>query len=526
MKERAAAGTSIFSAGGFANSIGDHKEAIRELYLSDSTPWVIGYSGGKDSSAVVQLVWLALSELPKAQRKKPVHVITTDTLVENPVVAAWVDNSLRTMEEAAEKQSMPITPHLLKPDVENTFWVNLIGRGYPAPRPKFRWCTERLKIKPSNRFIENVASRHGEVILLLGARRQESITRAQAFKRREKSAVRKQLAGHPDLVNTLVYTPIEDWSNDDVWTFLLQVPNPWSFNNKDLLSMYRGASEDNECPVVVDTSTPSCGNSRFGCWTCTLVDEDKSMGAMIQNDHEKEWMMPLLEIRNELDFRGDEAREKDRERRDFRRMGGHLQYYRDKDGEAQLIPGPYTQDSRMYWLRRVLEAQREIRDDEFAPDYVTELDLISLEELEEIRRIWLTEKHEVEDLVPKIYEEAMGEPYPGTERAIVDLFEGEVLELLREVCENNPMRYETARNLLAVERRYQGMASRRGLFKDLEKVLKAGAFETRQEALEFKEREAKIHRKYRINSEDTTKQIKEHAGAYSEQSAHVAGEAE
>jgi len=492
---------SAFSELGFSKSIENLLELISALYQADETPWTIGYSGGKDSTAVTQLVWMALEGLPEEARSKPVYVITTDTLVENPVVAAWVNRSLETMKQTAAEKNMPVEPHLLTPDIANTFWVNLIGRGYPAPRPKFRWCTERLKIKPSNRFIEQVAGQYGEVILLLGARRQESAVRAHGFNQRDKTAVREFLTPHPDLQSTLVFTPIEAWSNDDVWTFLLREQNPWNFSNKDLLSMYRGASEDNECPVVVDTSTPSCGNSRFGCWTCTLVDQDKSMSAMIQNDHEKEWMLPLLEIRNELDFRGDEARKKDKERRDFRRMGGHLQFYRDQDGNPQLIPGPYTQESREYWLRRVLSAQREVRDDEMSPEYVQTLELVTLDELEEIRRIWITEKHEVEDLVPRIYEEEMGEPYPGATRPAIDLFEGELLELLRDVCEDSRVRYETARNLLAIERRYRTMGNRRGLFKEIEQTLERGCFETREEALEFKRREAEIKAGVEVNDE-------------------------
>lgn len=492
MSTAMSAGKSAFADFGFTKSVGAILDLIQQLYQADETPWTIGYSGGKDSTAVAQLVWMAIKKLPREARNKPVYVITTDTLVENPVVAAWVNRSLDAMRHSAAEQEMPFEPHLLTPDISNTFWVNLIGRGYPAPRPKFRWCTERLKIKPSNRFIETVAGEYGEVILLLGARRQESAVRAHGFKQRDKTAVRAFLTPHPDLYNTLVFTPIEAWSNDDVWTFLLREKNPWNFSNKDLLSMYRGASEDNECPVVVDTSTPSCGNSRFGCWTCTLVDQDKSMSAMIENDHEKEWMLPLLEIRNELDFRGDDARERDRERRDFRRMGGHLQYYRDQEGNAQLIPGPYTQESREYWLRRVLAAQREVRDDELSPDYVQNLELITADELEEIRRIWVAEKHEVEDLVPRIYEEEMGEPYPGPSRPVVDLFDGDLLQLLRDACEGNRVRYETARNLLSIERRYRTKGSRRGLFKEIEQTLKNGCFETREEALKFKQREAEI----------------------------------
>jgi len=96
--------------------------------------------------------------------------------------------------------------------------------------------------------------------------------------------------------------------------------------------MYQGASADGECPLVVDTSTPSCGDSRFGCWVCTLVEEDKSMRAMIQNDEDKEWMLPLLKLRNKLDAPND------REIRDFRRMSGLVQIFHNDP-----IPGPYTQ---------------------------------------------------------------------------------------------------------------------------------------------------------------------------------------
>lgn len=483
---------SAFETLGFTNTVDWLLKLISDLYEADEFPWTIGYSGGKDSTAVTQLVWMAIQNLPQKKRTKPIYVITTDTLVENPVVSAWVNQSLETMRLSAAENKMPFVPTLLTPDVANTFWVNLIGRGYPAPRPKFRWCTERLKIRPSNKFIEEVASQHGEVVLLLGARRQESAVRAHGFSQRDKSRVREYLTPHPDLQNTLVFTPIEDWSNDDVWAFLLQEKNPWGFSNKDLLSMYRGASEDNECPVVVDTSTPSCGNSRFGCWTCTLVDQDKSMSAMIQNDHEKEWMMPLLEIRNELDFRGETARIKDKERRDFRRMSGHLQFYKDKDGAPQLIPGPYTQESREYWLRRVLRAQKEVRADELSPEYVKSLELITLPELEEIRLIWTQDKHEIEDLVPKIYEDEIGEPYPGTRTRTTDLFENEYLALLNDACAQSQIRYETARNLLALEHSFRLKGNRKGLFLQLEKLIERGCFENREEALEYKTKEHQI----------------------------------
>ena len=233
---------SAFAAAGFKKAIAALLGEIAELYLVDDIPWVIGYSGGKDSTAVLQLVWRALEQVPVEQRTKPIYVISTDTLVENPIVALWVSNSLEKMGAEAAQQKLPLTAHRLTPAPENTFWVNLIGRGYPAPRPKFRWCTERLKINPSTQFISSTVQKHGEAILVLGTRKAESAVRARTMERFEEKRVRDRLSPNGNLPNSFVYTPIEDWTNDDVWMFLMQTPNPWGHNNKNLLTMYQGAT--------------------------------------------------------------------------------------------------------------------------------------------------------------------------------------------------------------------------------------------------------------------------------------------
>lgn len=478
---------SYFQVQGLTKTLELEKARLRDIYKSDDTPWVIGYSGGKDSTAVVQLVWLALSELPDHERTKPIYVITTDTLVENPIVAAWVSKSLNIMRDSADKASLPIRPNLIEPEVTQTFWVNLIGKGYPAPRPRFRWCTERLKIKPSSKFIQDVASEHGEVILLLGARKAESAVRAARLKERDKKGT-DGLSPHPELINTLVLSPIQDWSNDDVWTFLMRVANPWGHSNKDLMALYRGATEDNECPVVVDTSTPSCGNSRFGCWVCTLVDQDKSMAAMIQNDSDKEWMLPMLALRNELDFRGDEAHAIDRSRRDFRRITGHLTHYKNRDGDIALVHGPYTQDSRRYWLSRVLSVQRQISENPDTPKSLRDIQLISLAELQEIRRIWVSEKREIEDLVPQVYEETMDDPYPGANIDENLVFDDATFDILKRLCGEDRLLYETTRNLLDVERQYRLKGARHGLFDNIEKIIRSGYFVDEEDALEWRKK--------------------------------------
>ena len=447
-------------------------EEIQALYCSDAVPWVVGYSGGKDSSAVLQLVWNAISHLAPEKRIKRIHVISTDTLVENPVVSAWVRHSLERIQESAQQQGLPITPHLLHPEIKDTFWVNLIGRGYPAPRNKFRWCTERLKIQPANRFIREMVRMNGETILVLGTRKAESVKRAATMAKHAEGRVRERLSPNASLPNSLIYSPIEDWTDDEVWTYLMQVSNPWGHSNKELLAMYKGATADNDCPLVVDTSTPSCGNSRFGCWVCTMVTQDKSMAAMIQNDEEKAWMEPLLKIRNELDVQDD------KDRRDFRRMNGSVQLFERKaeDGTLEVvpIPGPYRKEWREYWLRLVLETQTYIR--QTGPEHVRDLELITMAELREIRRIWLYEKYEFEDSLPRIYQQATGLEFPGVDfGSNSQILGSDEWEVLLEVCGDDAMHMELMAKLLGTEQKYRMMARRAGIYGALESCFKSSS---------------------------------------------------
>lgn len=459
-----------FEEKGYKETVADLVLEVQSLYKSDSIPWVVGYSGGKDSTAVLQLVWIALEGLSPKDHHKPVHVVSTDTMVENPVVASWVAHSLDNINRQASDKHLPITAHRLTPKVEDSFWVNLIGKGYPAPRPKFRWCTERLKIKPANQFVRDIVKQSGEAILVLGTRKAESTARSSRMSALENLRVRDRLSPNQSMPNSLVFSPIEDWTNDDVWLFLMQQKNPWGYDNHELLAMYRGASEDNECPLVVDTSTPSCGDSRFGCWVCTLVEQDKSMAAMIQNDEEKAWMLPLLELRNALDVADD------RHLRDFRRMDGRVQLFHDR-----TIPGPYTQSSREEWLRRLLTAQAHIR--ATGPEEVRDIELITEPELAEIRRIWVYEKHEIEDSLPLIYEGSLGEEFPGLPLEEQRVFGTEEVRLLRELCGEDHLHFELTRNLLDIEWRYQTMSRRRGLFEQLEKAITRNFYTDAEDAM-------------------------------------------
>lgn len=465
-------------------------ETIRNLYLADDIPWVIGYSGGKDSTAALQLVWLSLSTLPAEKLKKTVHIINTNTLVESPVVSRWADNSLKKMDETAQAQGLPFVTHRLTPKMNETFWVNLLGKGYPFPRKRFRWCTDRLKIRPVNDFVKECIAAHGEIILVLGTRKSESANRAKTMAYYEKLRVRELLSPNPTMANELVFSPLENWNNNDVWVFLMQYKNPWGYDNNDLLTMYRGATEDGECPMMVEAGLPSCGKSRFGCWVCTMVEQDKSMEAMIANDSEKEWMTPLLEFRNEIgnEYYENGSKDRDRERRDFRRMGGYLQ-----GCSGRLNHGPYVRSQREAWLKRLLQIQLDINRD--GPEEFADLELITIEELKEIRRIWVKEKHEFADTLPGIYEEVMGKPFPDDSLYITSSFRKPEWDILKQVCadntvlmqndetvqpivyneeapEHDSMLFQMMYSLIDIEANSDTMNNRKGILDQIESTIK------------------------------------------------------
>lgn len=482
---------------------------IQQLYCLDEVPWIVGYSGGKDSTAALQLVWNAIAALPKKKRKKTIHIISTDTLVENPIISAWVRQSLERMETTARTKNLPFQPHPLKPQLEDTFWVNLIGKGYPAPRQKFRWCTARLKINPANHFVRDIVRENGETILILGTRKAESQKRASTMAKHAQGRIRDRLSPNASLPNSLIYTPIEDWNNDQVWLYLMQWENSWGYSNKELFQIYRGASADNECPLVIDTSTPSCGSSRFGCWVCTLVDRDKSMEAMVLNDESKGWMQPLLDFRDELDFHTDEKLEQERQNRDFRRITGNVQLFErsvegSKEKEVTNVPGPYIKEYREELLRKLLKTQQEVR--QKAPSEMQDIELISLEELSEIRRIWLEEKHEFDDVLPRIYREVTGKIFPDPRSNAGNGYLGvDEWSIFSELCEDS-IHLELMNRLLDTERQFQTMSRRIGLYDELEKWCQIN-FGSKDEALENAHRTRNLKQAATQGDVDTVKQL-------------------
>lgn len=278
--------------------IAEIKREIKAEYRAPhSRPWLIGFSGGKDSTLVLHLVVESILEIPWSERRRPVHVVANDTLVESPIVQSYVDNTLDFLRTSLEELQLPITVNKTTPSTDQTFWVNLIGRGYPSPTRLFRWCTDRMKIRPTTDFLRQHVAKDGEVVLLLGVRRSESAARAATARRYDNG---QRLNAHNDIAGCLVFRPIIELDTDEVWEYLMANRAPWGGTHQALVRLYRNAV-GGECPIVLDPdSQPSCGSTsiRFGCWTCTVVEKDRSFRNQIDNGMEH--LVPMAEFRDWL----------------------------------------------------------------------------------------------------------------------------------------------------------------------------------------------------------------------------------
>lgn len=355
------------------------EDIIREImvvYKHDERPWLIGYSGGKDSTLLVALVYEAMKRLKDAgaELSKRVYIITSDTMVENPIVRNYMHSSSNSINEAAKRDRLNILATVIYPEEDQTFWSRVIGLGYPTPEPPgFRWCTERLKINPMNTYVNERIKESGEIIILLGVRKGESLTRQKTITAREIEG--KLLNMHNDIPNAYVYNPITEIPNDLVWEFLLKgnCKSPWGTDMKYLFNLYQGENLGEEKSVLGEVDRdkiPVTGNSRFGCWCCTMVKEDKSLQNFINKSvgEEKRILTLLRDFRNKL-----LKMREDSTLRDSKRRNGTV--YRKADGTFGL--GPFTLDAR----RKILEGLLDLENQ-------TGLELITIGELKVIDRMW------------------------------------------------------------------------------------------------------------------------------------------
>ena len=428
----------------------DIENDILDQYANDSSsrPWILAFSGGKDSTMVLQLVWNALRKLMPSSRQRHIFIVCNNTLVENPKILRFVEGQLELIKIAASRQSMPITVTHTTPSLRDTFWVNLIGKGYPAPNSTFRWCTDRLKITPTTRYIQDKISLYGDVIILLGTRKEESNRRARSMKRYEIKG--RRLSKHT-LPNAYVYAPIKNLSVRQVWDYLMEHKSPWDSKIEDLLEIYAQPSdyESSDLPFFYNKNTPPSGNSRFGCWVCTLVTEDKCMQGLIRSG--EKWMEPLKELRDFL------AKTINRKDPDYEPEKYRMPVRRNfREGL-----GPYWPRWRRYILERLLKAEATIRKEK------PELSLITRQELVAIQLIWHRE-HIYDYDVSQVLKEACGQNMEFEN--IGENVRTEKL-LLKKICNSYELDYGLLNNLLMAQKNRILLVNRRGLQRDIENIL-------------------------------------------------------
>lgn len=407
-----------------------YEDIIQEMalvYQHDKRPWMIGFSGGKDSTLLCCLVMEMLMRLPAEKRNKTVYIVSSDTMVENPIVRDYMHRMSAMINEAGAE--LRVKADIIYPKVEDSFWCKVIGLGYPTPEPPgFRWCTERLKINPMNSYTLNTIKNNGEVVLLLGVRKAESTYRANNIRAREIEG--KLLVPHKDIENAYVYNPLTEIPNEEVWKFLLKgdAKSPWGSDNKYLFSLYQGENLGEEKSVIGEIDKdkiPVTGNSRFGCWICTMVKEDKSLKAFI--DRGETWLIPLRDYRNwMLQMRSTPGA------REYKRRNGTM--YRKPDGT--LGEGPFTMATRQEMLRRLLQLEMD-----------TGLSLITMEELKQIDLMWDNEGDLTRRSLVNLYKEVTGNTLPWDQYK-APIFPAEVIEEIQTLCKECDVEFELISKLI------------------------------------------------------------------------------
>lgn len=341
------------------NIIRETIEELKEQYFADERPWVVTYSGGKDSTCVLQLVLTMLQELhAEGKDYKHTYVVSSDTQVEMPIIERYIQTKLDEITRFADNSSLKLSCHKLSPKIEESFWTLMLGKGYPAPTSSFRWCTERMKINPATEFLKNLVNRHQSILMLLGVRSAESQRRETSIANRKLN--QRGLSPHDNIPNAFVLSPIKHWSNEEVWTYLSETGNssiqyPWK-DHSYMMSLYDKGSGEGDCNIALNPEAPSCGKTRFGCWVCTVVEKDRSMEGMLANG--EEWMQPLWRYREKLYV----YRQPDSGMRDTRR----------RDGTTG--PGPFLPEVRRELLDELLAIEVELTQNYHAqkkgsPDY-------------------------------------------------------------------------------------------------------------------------------------------------------------
>lgn len=430
--------------------LNDIVEEMKELYLKDEKPWICSWSAGKDSSSVLELVFQMLLSLPKEKRHKTVHVLMSNTLVETEMMSRFMFKSMEYVNRAAKEFELPIKGKIVSPDLKDRFYYNTLGRGLLviSPKARGRWCSHRLKIKPTMARIRSIIDSSPQVgdielsylqdgqismfeedttrvVQLLGTRLDESAARAASIRFHEIRDTK--FSRHSVFTNeVLCYAPLKYFTNDEIW---LTLPDrfAWGIEASEMEVQY-GKGFFLECGLQDGgEEKQACGmGSRSGCVVCPAMglNRDKMLEGLISEGHTQlipmyEWKRQLIEMRNDVRYREFERRQwrkqhqkrlasAEEERSQIRLVGDYFSQGQDVDdylnmkrqteyekfdraNDFEYLPGGLSVPGRRLMLEKLLFIQKE-----------TGYNLISEEEVQAIIDFWNEEGYHFtrEEVIP------------------------------------------------------------------------------------------------------------------------------
>lgn len=315
------------------------------------------FSGGKDSSATVTLISHLIS-IGRIRKPKSMIVFYADTRLE---LTPLQHSAIAIMQSL---ESRGITTNIVKPPMDDRYFVYILGRGVPPPSNTFRWCTSQLKIEPMEKALAQWAvdlgmgeilpnGRNGKltyngfgkekILMITGVRLGESAARDDRIALScskdgaECGQGWLQQSAKAGLNDT--FAPLLHWRVCHVWDWLNFFAPEAGFPTRLIAESYGG-----------DDATEI--NARTGCVGCNLASRDLALETLLKKYPERwGYLSPLLRLRTIY------AEMKKPENR-LRKFGEKLADGSLAANQGRL--GPLTFDARRRFLGEIESIQNEI----------------------------------------------------------------------------------------------------------------------------------------------------------------------
>src|ERR1041385_6218619 len=230
----------------------------------------IAYSGGKDSSATVSVV-VHLIETGIVPKPESLTVLYADTRMELPPLQISAMSMLKACRDRG------IETKVVLPEMDDRFFVYMLGRGVPPPKNRFRWCTSQLKIEPMLSALSSLRDRYGKKFLMLtGVRLGESAARDARINlscNRDGAECGQgwfQEATPDSIADTLA--PLLHWRVCFVWDWLMGFVESHGLPTRDIAETYGVASDGSASEV----------GARTGCVGCHLASKDTALDTVLK----------------------------------------------------------------------------------------------------------------------------------------------------------------------------------------------------------------------------------------------------